>query len=146
MQAMADGSAEQLSLTAELYECRARIAEASEVNEDEGPEAENASESDPQLSETLKHLRAALTARQQQVRATQGDFQDVRQDARTQACNTALSIARMRSDSQRMQEARDVCAETLAVCPEHAELALNLARLDLCLGDANACENLVCCD
>lgn len=145
---MADGSAEQLALTANLHDRRARVAEA-QTPEGETPipedEPESTSPTGPHPSEALQHLRTALTARQQLVRATQGDFQDVQADARTQAASTALRIARMHCAEQQLQEARQVCSDTLATCAGHAELALEVARLDLCLGDADSCERLVRC-
>lgn len=146
VQGMADGSAEQLALTASLHDRRARAAEAQTPPEEDSPAPDSLGDSptgSPQLSNVLQHLHVALTARQQLVRATQGDFRDVQEDARMQAASTALRIARMYCAEQRLQEARQVCANTLTACAGHAELTLEVARLDLCLGDADSCEQLV---
>lgn len=145
---MEDGSVEQLSLTAELYDRRARVAEAGVPHDVDPPVAdglENGSPATSQPSEALQHLRSALSARQQMVRATQGDFRDVQTDARSHAASTALRIAHMHCVEQQLQEARQVCADTLAVCSSHSGLALEVARLDLCLGHADSCEQLVRC-
>jgi hypothetical protein len=146
MQGMADGSVEQLSLAAELHDRRARVAMAQtppDVEETVPEGVDNNSPSDNHTSDAVRHLYAALTTRQQLVRATLGDFQDAQADARSQAVSTALHISRMHCAVQQLQEARQVCADTLVVCAGHAELALELARLELCLGDAQTCERLV---
>jgi hypothetical protein len=145
---MSDGSIEQLSLTAELHDRRARIAAEQTPIDGESTVRDGVDDNSPagtHPSDAVQHLLAALTARQQLVRATQGDFQDVQTDARSQAASTALRIVRMHCAKQQLQEARQICAGTLAVCTGHAELALEVARLDLCLGDAQSCERLVRC-
>jgi hypothetical protein len=148
IQGMADGSVAQLSLTAELHDRRARIAVAQTPRDGEVSVSDGAESSSPvgtKPSEAVQHLHAALTARKQLVRASQGDFQDAQADARAQAASTALRIAGMHCAEQQLQEARQVCADTLAACSGEAALTLELARLELCLGDAQACERLVRC-
>lgn len=124
---MVEGSPEELTLRQATEERRARSAD---ICGDPGGH--------------LSHLTASLDAQKALVLALRGDYADVQLEAQRCAAALAARVAALHEAAARLADARAVHAAVLRVCPALHPAALAVARLDLRLGDAGACEQRVC--
>jgi hypothetical protein len=119
-------SGEALSFRVSLAERRARLATL------QGDAASH-----------LSHLSEALAAQGAVLEAVRGDFEDARAEARLRIASIARRIAATHVAARRFSDAHDVLKDVLARSAEDPAVMLDLARIDLRMGDAGACEERV---